>query len=83
MKAESLIDQFFNHPLQRANPIVLLVLFTILVLNVLGRATRRLCNCTLQMFKMLVSLVLTRGSNSLTYCESELLKHFLHDIRGS
>ncbi|KZT12283.1 uncharacterized protein LAESUDRAFT_620192, partial [Laetiporus sulphureus 93-53] len=71
----------FSHPLDRVNPLLLLSVFNVLVLNLLGQVTRRSCNFALCMLKLIIESALRQGGRG-TMQEEGLLKSFPTDIRS-
>ncbi|GBE81521.1 hypothetical protein SCP_0312500 [Sparassis crispa] len=75
-------SHYFDHPLQRGDPLLLLAVFIVLILKLLGQVPRTTCNFALQMLKVLLDTALRQGTRSLSYREEQILDHFPRDIRG-
>ncbi|GBE87778.1 hypothetical protein SCP_1200020 [Sparassis crispa] len=75
-------SRYFDHPLQRGDPLLLLAVFIVLILKLLSQVLRTTCNFALQMLKVLLDTALRQGTRSLSYREEQILDHFPRDIRG-
>lgn len=72
--------KYFEHPLKRSNPLLLVAIFLALVLQVLGGVTREVCNLTLKILKGFTEIALTRDGK-LSEIDRAILDKFPSDIR--
>jgi len=74
-------EKFYTHPLQYGNPLVVISMFLVIVLNVFGHLARPSCNFALRILKCLLQCALENDGN-LTDSHKRLLKDFPADIRS-
>jgi hypothetical protein len=79
---DSPAEKYFHHPLRNGNPLVLISMFLVVVLNVFGHVARPSCNFALRMLKCLVQCALQQSDGQLTNSHEQLLKDFPTDIRS-
>ncbi|KDQ60540.1 hypothetical protein JAAARDRAFT_126251, partial [Jaapia argillacea MUCL 33604] len=75
-----MLDKYFNHPLQHAEPLLVIGTFMVIVINLLGGVSQSSCNFVLKMLQFLLSVSLGRGQD-LDERDKALLLAFPHDIR--
>jgi Transposase family tnp2 len=74
------IAKYHENKLLVANPLTLISVFIVLILNIFGRVTRSWCNVTLNLLKLLLGEFL-RSKGNITPFEECLLKNFPRDVR--
>ena len=74
------VETHFAHPLIDANPLVLIAVFTVLVINILGHVSRTSCGFALNMLRMMVEVAFS-GTGKPNAFEEKILKAFPTDIR--
>ena len=78
--AETVTGKFFDHPLKRHHPLVLVSSFLGLTLHLLGGVTRNMCNFTLNVLRTFTELALHQGGQ-VHPKDQEILDSFPTDIR--
>ncbi|KAJ3535310.1 hypothetical protein NM688_g6997 [Phlebia brevispora] len=75
----------FDSPIKHANPVTISALFMVVSINIMGGASRPLCNFILNCCVRILSLTMRGGhkgtASSLTAFEERLLKEFPRDLR--
>jgi hypothetical protein len=74
------VEIFFHHPLNLANPLIVIAMFLVLILNIFGGLTHRWSNAALSILKVMVQTA-WRSESQPTEREKFLLKNFPEDIR--
>ena len=78
-----MLDEYFDHPLEKANPVIVVFLYLTIVLSVLGRVTNIWCNYMLRVLHLLAETIHIGSSPARDSPDAYRITETLpRDIRG-
>jgi hypothetical protein len=72
----------FTHPLRTRDPVVVVAMFIVVVLNVLATTSRQICNTILDLLLVMLEMAFMGRGRKLTREEEEIISKFPKDARG-
>ena len=76
------LEKYHDHPLRNGNPVLVIAMFLVVVLNVLGHLARPSCNFAIRILKCMVQCALQQRDGNLMDSHRRLLKDFPTDVRS-
>ena len=73
-------EEYFQHPLDRVNPLIVVFLYLTIVLNLLGHLAETWCNLTLRLLQLAIQTIDTSPQSSIN--RPRPLQDIPHDIRS-